>query len=253
VTREEARELIAAYALHALSPEDAREVESHVRASEELRRELAAYQDVTAALAAGVPQVDPPAHLRARIMRAIAAEGEGTPATAPTIGATRPQGEWARTAPRSRAWALGLAAAAALAIVFAGTTFSLNQRLSALNHRLAEQERVLAILANPGSKVASLAGAVQASVRFVYHSETKQGALVVSDLADPGQGMVYQLWLIAGGNPESVTVFRPAAGRPIILPVGADFTRYQVVAITVERGPAGNPTPTSTPILAASL
>jgi anti-sigma-K factor RskA len=220
-------------------------VESHVRASEELRRELAAYQGVTAALASGVPQVDPPAHLRAKIMRAIAAEGGATPTTA--------QSERAHAAPRPRAWVWGLAAAAALAIVFAGTTFSLNQRLSALNQRLAEQERVLAILANPGTKVASLAGPVQASVRFVYHLETKQGALVVSDLADPGQGMVYQLWLIAGGNPESVTVFRPAAGRPIILPVGADFTRYQVVAITVERGPAGNPTPTSTPILAASL
>jgi anti-sigma-K factor RskA len=251
VTREEARELLAAYALHALSPDEAREVESHVRASDELRRELAVFQDVTVALAASVPQVDPPSHLRDRIMRAIAAEGPAPAATVAPSGVPGVKRE--RPTPFTRAWALGLAAAAALAIVFAGSTFALNQRLTALNQRLASQERVLAILANPGTKVASLAGPVQANVRFVYHTETRQGALVVSDLADPGQGMVYQLWLIAGQQPESVTVFRPSPGRPIILPVAADFARYQVVAITVERGPNGNPAPTSNPILAASL
>jgi anti-sigma-K factor RskA len=251
VTREEARELLAAYALNTLPPEEAREVDAHVRASEELRRELAAFQDVAAVLAEGTPQVDPPAHLRARIMSAIAAEGaRPSPAIAPHRAPETKPGSIMRV---PRAWTLGLAGAAALAIVFAGTTFTLNQRLTALNERLAAQERVLATLANPGTKVASLAGTVQANVRFVYHPETRQGALVVSDLADPGAGMVYQLWLIAGQTPESVTVFRPSPGRPIILPVAADFARYQVVAITVERGPNGNPAPTSNPILAASL
>jgi anti-sigma-K factor RskA len=242
VTREEARELLAAYALHALSPEETREVDAHVSASDELRRELASFQDVAATLATGVPQVDPPAHLRDRIMRTIAAEAAGAKPASPPARASWP-----------RAWRLGLAAAAALAIAFAGTTFTLNRRIAALNQRLVSQERVLGILADPAAKVTSLAGSVRAGVRFVYHSETRQGALVVSDLRDPGQGKVYQLWLIAGQTPESVTVFRVAPGRPIILPVAADFVRYQVVAITVEPGPNGSPAPTSTPILAASL
>jgi anti-sigma-K factor RskA len=253
VTHEEARELLAAYAMHALSPEDAREVEAHVRASEDLRRELASFQDVTAALAAGVPQIDPPSHLRDRIVRAIAAEASAAAPAVVSVPAREPAPRPERVISFPRLWALGLAAAAVLAVVFAATTVTLNQRLAALNERLASQERVLAILANPGTKVASLAGTVQAGVRLVYHAETRQGALVITDLNDPGAGMVYQLWLIAGGTPESVTVFRPAPGRPIILPVAADFARYQVVAITVEPGPNGNPRPTSNPILAASL
>ncbi len=243
MTREEAREMLAAYAMHALSPEETREVDAHVSASDELRRELAGFQVIAAVLATGVPQIDPPAHLRDRIMKTIAAEAAGAePTTTPPARASWP-----------RAWRLGLAAAAALAIAFAGTTFTLNRRLAALNQRLVSQERVLGILADPAAKVTSLAGSVRAGVRFVYHPETRQGALVVSDLRDPGQGKVYQLWLIAGQTPESVTVFRTAPGRPIILPVAADFARYQVVAITVEPGPNGSPAPTSNPILAASL
>ena len=229
MTHDELRELIPAYALDALTPGEVREVEAHLPTCEECRHDLRLMREVAGDLAAGVRMVQPPRALRARIF---------------AIAFPR----------RARPWTLGIAAlAAALAVMLAGVSLSLNQRLTALSERLAAQEQVLALLASPSAKTAALSGSVQAHVRFVYDPARRQGALVVSDLRDPGAEFVYQLWLVAGQEPQSAGVFRPVPGRPIIVPVAADFSRYQVVAISVERGPQGAPRPTSTPVLAASI
>ncbi len=233
MTHEELRESIAVYALNALSPEDARDVEAHLATCEECRGDLQVFRQVAAGLASGVALVNPPADLRARVLSTV-----------------QPQ----RAAPAfPRVWAVGFALAAAVAAMLAGVSISLNQRLAALNERLATQEQVLALLASPTTKTATLSGSVQAKVRFVYDPDRKQGALVVSDLGDPGAEFVYQLWLVAGQEPQSAGVFRPIRGQPIIVPVAADFGRYQAVAISVERGPSGAPKPTTKPILVGSL
>ncbi len=258
MTHIELRGLVPAYALDALSPEEAREVEAHLPTCEECRRELLMMREVASSLAAGVPRVDPPDELRAKILQAIGPRDRAVtfpPDRAVTIPRRRVltfPPAWSAIFPRG--WPLRVTAlAAALAVVLAGIALSLNQRLAALNERLIAQERVLALLANADSRTATLSGSVQANVRFIYHYATKQGALVVTDLQDPGAEMVYQLWLIAGQEPESAGVFRSVPGRPIIVPVTADFSRYQAVAISVERGPRGASRPTAAPILVGTI
>ena len=103
------------------------------------------------------------------------------------------------------------------------------------------------------ARTAALRGQVQASVRFVYDPLRGQGALIVTGLGDPGADFVYQLWLITGQTPESAGVFRPVAGRTIVVPVKADFVRYQAIAISIELGPTGAPAPSAAPILLATL
>lgn len=231
---EEARDLLASYAIGALSADEAQDLESHVQTCAQCRRELESLRQVTAELAAAVPAVPPPPELRTRVMGAI--------------------GQRADVILLPRRWAIGLAAAAAVVIVaLLSMSLSLNRQLTAIQQRLAAQEQVLALLAGPTAKTSTLKGSVEASVRFVYDPARKQGALIVSDLRDPGAGFVYQLWLVAGTEPQSAGVFRPVPGRPIIVPVAADFTRYQAVAISVERGPSGAPRPTSTPILVGTI
>ncbi|MGQ0549495.1 MAG: anti-sigma factor domain-containing protein, partial [Armatimonadota bacterium] len=241
MTHIELRALIPAYALDALSPGEAREVEAHLPTCEECRRELLLMRDVASELATAVPTTSPPEALRAKILETI--RGDEPVASIPHVPPLRIPRPGARIPDIiriPRTWLMGVAAlAAALAVVLAGLALSLNQRLGALNERLMAQERVVALLANPESKMSALSGSVSANVRFVYHHGTRQGALVVTDLQDPGAEQVYQLWLIAGQEPESAGVFRPVPGRPIIVPVRADFSRYQAVAISVERGPLG--------------
>jgi len=159
-----------------------------------------------------------------------------------------------RTITIPRGWAIGLAAAAAALVIVASLTAArFSREVVLLEQRVARQEQILSVLTGPAAKTAVLAGVVQANVKFVYDPSRGEGALVVTDLRDPGRQQVYQLWLVAGSTPESAGVFRPEAGRPIVVPVRADFTKYQAVAISIERAPFGASQPTTTPILTGRI
>ncbi len=234
MTHEQASELLAAFALHALDRDEARAVSAHVQSCARCQSELASLQEVTQQLGGAVGQVPPPPRLREAVLAGIRLHPQVV---------TLPRG-----------WAVGLAATAAVVLVIlSGFGVSLSRQLTALATRLAAQQQVLALLAAPSSQSVALTGAVTAAVRFVYDPNRGRGALVVSDLRDPGREFVYQLWLIAGAQPESAGVFRPVPGQPVVLPVTADFTRYKAVAISVERAPAGAPQPTTTPILIGKI
>jgi len=231
---EELRELLPAHALDALSPEEMREVEVHLLNCEECQRDLVQLRETAGILAEGVTPANPPLALREKILEAVHA---------------RPQ-----VIVLPRLWALGFATVAvALVVVLAGISLTLDHRLAELTTRLASQQQVLALLTDPSAKTAALTGSVQANVRFVYDPQRQQGALVVIDLRDPGTDLVYQLWLVAGKEPQNAGVFRPVPDRPIFVPVVADFSRYQAVAISVEHGPTGAQRPTRPPILVGTL
>lgn len=233
MTHEEIRESLAAYALDAVDEDARRTVETHLQACPECAAEVEALRGAAAALAAGVPVVAPPPGLRAQVLAAV--RGERTTTRVPRI------------------WIAGLAAAAGLIIALAGLSFSLSRELAAQRAQLAAQEQLVAMVGRPSARAITLQGTVEGNVRFVYDPQSRQGMLVVTRLRDPGRGLVYQLWLVAGQTPESAGVFRPAPDRPVLLPVTADFGRYGAVAISVERAPVGAPRPTSAPVLSSSL
>lgn len=232
MTHDEIRESIAAYALHALAADEARDVEAHLAACEECRRELAVFEQAAASLAEGFAAQDAPSAVRARALELA-----------------RPRGR----ARRGWGWGAALAAAAAVVVVLAAVTVSLTQRLAALNGRIEAQTQALAVLADPASRVVTLSGSAAGSVRFVFDPATGRGALVATGLRDPGPDLVYQLWLVAGATPQSAGVFRPASGVPVIVAVGANFPRYQAVAVSVEHGPNGAARPSAAPILVGKL
>jgi anti-sigma-K factor RskA len=232
MTHDEIRESLPGYALHALVPEDARAVEAHLGTCNECRLELALFQDAAASLSSGFAEQVPPDTLRRRIMRTVR---RGRPS-----GGFRP------------GWTVAMAAAAAI-VVLAGVALSLEQRLTALRSNIGAEAQALTILADPASRVVTLNGPAMGSVRFVFDPATGKGALVATGLRDPGPDLVYQLWLVAGTTPQSAGVFRPAPGAPVVVPVGADFGRYQAVAVSVERGPNGAPRPSAAPILSGKL
>jgi anti-sigma-K factor RskA len=233
VTHEELQELIPLYALDALAPDEATGVEAHLHTCERCQRELVVLRNVAALLAAGVAQVPPPPELRRQI-----------------IDSVRPSHPKATRLP---GWAPALAAGAVLILLLTSLSLFLEQRLVALERRVEEQTKMLVLLASPSVKTITLTGSVPGNVRLVYDPSTRRGAVVVAGLLDPGRERVYQLWLVAGKKPESAGVFRPEPSRPVIVTVGADFNRYQAIAISIERAPAGAPNPTTTPVLVGTL
>lgn len=234
MTHEQVWELLPAFALHALDPDEAQGVVAHLPSCDRCQRELAALRQTSDELGTAVVQLSPPPGLRDAVLTGI-----------------RPRRD---VVTLTGGWAVGLAAAAAvLIVVLAAVGVSLNRQLAAVSARLAVQEQVLSLLAAPSARSVALTGEVSATVRFVFDPDRGRGALVVADLRDPGRESVYQLWLIAGTQPDSAGVFRPMPGQPVILPVSADFTRYQAVAISVEHAPTGAPQPTTTPILVGKI
>src|SRR5262249_36345572 len=153
-----------------------------------------------------------------------------------------------RTGLRRQSWGPALAAAAVLVLLLGGLSLFLAWRLRGLDQQVAAQAQVLTLLADPAAKDVALTGSTAGRARLVFDPARRQGALVASGLLNPGRQSVYQVWLIAGQKPESAAVFRPAQAQATVIPVGADFSRYQTVAISIEPGPSGSPQPTTAPI-----
>jgi len=248
------REQIALYAIGALDPGEGSAVESHLRGCAECTAELAAFLPVAGALAQVVPQHDPPATLRARVLSAVA--------TAPDRADAR------RPVP---AWAPWLAAAAML-VVAAGTGFyaaDLRERVRTLESQLrvaldrvadserrvavalrnaADAEAPLAVLWAPDVRRIDLAGqpvAARASGR-AFWSRTRGVVLTASNLPPLPQGRTYQLWFVtAQSSPISIGLVQPDANGSVrrLVDTRGDLPEPAAVAVTIEPE-GGVPAPT---------
>ena len=105
----------------------------------------------------------------------------------------------------------------------------------------AEQERTLALLGDPETRLVSLAGLAprpQAQGRIIWNARAG-GLLVAADLPPPPAGKVYELWAIAGGQPLPAGLFTVDAEGKASLTVAplAGVATVDVFAVTLE--PAG--------------
>jgi len=74
MTHEEITLSLAAHALDALEPDEARSVEEHVSICAECCEELWSFRDTAGELVCLFPPMEPPPELRARILRSIGLE-----------------------------------------------------------------------------------------------------------------------------------------------------------------------------------
>lgn len=164
---------VAAYALGALTPEDARRFEQHLEQCEECQVELSEYRPVVATLPSAAEPVAPPPALRQRIMAVVEAD------------AARRQPERA-SAPAWRRFLGGLrplpVLAAACVLLLAGLGVGI-----ALDGEEATTYP---------AKVVDVRGA---SAELVVEGGDK-AELVVRGLRPPPEGRVYQVWLLPEGE-----------------------------------------------------
>jgi anti-sigma-K factor RskA len=241
------QDLLAAYALDALEPEEIARLHTLIEERPELRNILAELRHTANQLPYGLPEATPPAELRQRVLDY--ATGRATRAPA------RPAG-------RLRGWLLalgGLAAAASLAAAIGwGQAIGLRGELgrtrdelvhtrSALETLRAEQEQIAQVLLEPET-LAALSGADGSGTLL----RTPQGqALLAARLPPLQPGRVYQLWLIQGSNPPVsggiFTVDQQGQGL-LALASTQQVLASDTFAVTEEPGPLGSAGPT-TPIL----
>jgi anti-sigma-K factor RskA len=259
------RDQAAAYALGALTAEERADFEAHVSVCAECSAEVRSYAPVVAALAEGVPQQDPPAQLRGRVMAAV--QRSGVPASSTVAASGGPT-----TASRSyrRPVAPWLLAAASLlaAVALGGYSGRVRGQLAALEQRvrdvtqradaserqLAElqekvaQDRAVVVVLNASDLVrVDLAGqpvAPRAAAR-AFWSRSRGLVFTASSLPPLPKDRTYQLWVVTAQAAVGAGLLKPegdgAAHAVFMTP--SDLAKPVAIALTIEPD-GGVPAPT---------
>jgi anti-sigma-K factor RskA len=251
VTHQDVQELAPEYVLGTLDEVSRARVLAHLSGCPACRAEVASVSQVFDAVGRSVPEMEPPAGLRERILSIPATDvSEPAPALAPVKVELTP-------------WNLLVRVAAAITLaVSVWQWISASQEVTALRQRVAELQveagQLLVARASLEEQVKTVTHQTQvlrASDTLTYAlsaGEPAKGAharafvshrdgmvFTAEGLPALPDGMVYQLWVIVNATPVSVGVFTPdATGRVHAVmdtpPIPAMPTR---VAVTLE--PAG--------------
>ncbi|HKU63003.1 MAG TPA: anti-sigma factor [Gemmatimonadales bacterium] len=246
---ESPRDLAAAYALGALSPEEARRFEEFLAGSPEAQREVAEYRDVAALLALGGHEIAPSAELRQRVLARVAESPSRR---------LRPS----RTPGRLVLWvalAASLIAVVGLALnlrAAQGELRDLRELLSDTQGRLAAREATLNAIFEPGVQMYQLtaSGDPEPGIQLFYDRQREQAIIHGFRLRQVPEDRTYQLWFIRDGKPVPSVTFKPeqdghARVEQIPVPPGGDVS---AAAVTIEPE-AGSAQPTTPIILSGPL
>jgi anti-sigma-K factor RskA len=256
------RDLAAAYALGALSADEAERFEAFLATSPETQREVAELRDAAALLAVGQVDSAPSADLRDRIMERIRQDTVVPIGRAPGVAARRPRvppGYWG-------ALAASLVAVVALAWSLAGLrsrVTGLEQTLAAREATLAQRDRQLMSreatlnrLLEPGVRLYQLtaSGDPEPGIQLFWDQERNTAIIHGFRLRPVPSGREYQLWFIKDGKPVPSVTFTPepdghAKVEQIQVPAGGALS---AAAVTVEPA-GGSPQPTSPILLVGAL
>jgi anti-sigma-K factor RskA len=232
-------DLIPAYALHTLDEEEAQQVAAHLETCQHCQDVLEAYERVAAQLATTVPLVEPPGHLKGRLMARVRPESRDATPTGP------PLSWWERVK-------AGLRAAAP---VWAPVSAALITALLVGNLLLWQQVRQAA---SPPVVAVALSGtdaAPEANGVLVLTPKQPDGVLFVSNLTPLTPEQQYQLWLIAeDGSRDSGAVFSvtPDGRAEVDVSGRKALPDYRAFGITVEPA-GGSPGPTGQQVLGSDL
>lgn len=206
-------DLVAGYALDALTPAEERDFEEHLAGCARCREELAELSELTTSLAFAAPESRPSLHVRGQVLDAARAEKA-------TVQPLRPRRSYA---------AIAVAAAAVCAAIGLGTWGAT---------RSGTQPTALRALSLHGA-----AGTVLVAAN-------RQATLVVSGLKQAPAGKTYEAWVIEGRTARPAGLFRGSA-RTTVLHLGRAVPAGALVGVTIE--PAGGaPHPTHAPVITSA-
>lgn len=223
-------ELLPAYALGSLTPEEEARVEEHLPHCRECREELASWREVAGSLAFGVEQRTPPAGLEARVMARLGAHRR--PRVIPAVLQFRHP--------------VLAAVASVLIVVLAAGNIALWMR-QARSHSTVSSSLITVFLTGTSD-------ARDAFGTIVIDRDDNHGVMAVEGLRPLDSSRKYQLWLIRDGERRSGGVFsvNPDGYGSLQVSIPPDFRGFTGFGISIE--PAeGSPAPTGMRVMKGSI
>jgi anti-sigma-K factor RskA len=242
---EEVADLAAAVALDAAEPAEARKLERHLNACQACARSVDELRTTAAVLGSALPQVEPPAHLRERVLAAAVP-------VRPEPGATT-------------RWAWG-AVAASIVISLSSLAWiatlqhqvaSLESEIGVSSERAARYERVVQMLGSHQIAVRQLTPTVQTmrAGGMVYLDPVSgSGMVAIHDLPQPPAGRAWQLWFLRGNDRISGGMLWPdqRGNCYAMVAVPPDVDSFEAIGVTEEPN-TGSAWPTSPRVITAKL
>lgn len=235
-------ELAVGWALHALDDEDRVRFAEHLPGCDRCRAVVDETVETLGDLATAVPEVEPPAGLRARLHEAVAV----TEQLPQPVAFGRPRGS-AQQPRRRRVGGMLLAAAAAAVVGLGVWNIQLGAaRDQAQAEASAQSQVVQALLEEGPGTLVPVAGDDGRTVATVFQHDG--GAQVVTHglSANDRAGSVYVLWGLGADRPEALGTFDVTGAAPSLQPVSvsAPPEGYAGYAISIEPGRVAPPAPT---------
>lgn len=255
MNEQEFRELSAARALHALSPEEEQAFSLALAAHPEWRSVVDEDRETAAALGAAAPEVSPSEASRAAILDLISRtpqfDGTHTPVADPAPDAAEEDGpEEAPRRPRRRAAWFVLAASVAV-LLAVSLSFPWGSLLPAQDPAVVALQQ---IEASPDADTVTAELPDGSKGALHWSDQVRKAVLVTEGMSDAPSGRDYELWIVRGEQPTSLGVMRVGPeGEATVLAAG--FEPGDALAVTIEdRGgsPTGAPTTDPLFVLAAA-
>ena len=249
MNHDEAGTELGAFALGALSPEEAERVRAHLAECTACAAEVEALRAVVASLPAeptsGGMSAERSSAMRARILQR--AEGE-------------------RVQRRGTPLAGWLAIAASVAFIFAAAGYvravgerdrlrlaaarsdSLVARLTSI---ALDGEAQLAMMTGPGVHVMELAatGAHAPSARMFWDTTTNRWAMFAHGIPMPGKGRAYELWLVTKDKKIPAGMFTPGNDGSAVMHTSYAISPADLKAIAITEEPAAGVAAPTGPIV----
>jgi anti-sigma-K factor RskA len=253
------QDLAAAYALGALSAEEAQRFEAFLATSPETQREVAEFRDVAALLALDSTDAAPAGDLRERVLIRVGSQKSGT-LTPSRVSASPGSSRvvWGALA-ASVLLAIGLGAGLVgargrIAQLQAALTGQ-EEALASTRQQLQEREATLNSILEPGVELFQLtaSGDPEPGIQIFWDRQRNRALAHGFKLKQVPEGRAYQLWFIKDGKPVPSVTFKPEPSgqvrvEKIPVPTGA----VSAAAITLEPE-GGSQQPTSPILLVGAL
>jgi anti-sigma-K factor RskA len=244
-------DLFAAYALHALAPDEEAAVEEYLALHPDAMREVTLLKEAAAMLPYSVPPITPSPQLRTRLMADVYQEAladmEQRPHTAEPVSLDRARAR----RQRGIIWPFAAVILLVLTIGFGGWAATLNRDLTGKDRVIATQSSAIAA-AGTAKPIAATTPNAPTRGELLRLASDQSAVLTISGLPPLASGKVYEVWFVAGNTPVAAGLFSPNADGSWSGLVRGDVTNAQAIAISVEPS-GGSSAPTGAIVAKGTL